>query len=72
MKTLLLVVTEIIGLFVDDGSLALAILALVVVVAALVKGGLVAPLVAGAILFVGLVVILGENLRRSAKRLGRD
>jgi len=60
---------ELFALFVDDGSLALAILAWVAVIAALVSwlgysgpGG-------GLLLFAGLIAILFENVLRRA-RLG--
>jgi hypothetical protein len=60
---------ELLGLFVDDGSLALAILAWVGVIAATTSWlGLDGPLADGA-LFAGLVAILLENvLRRAAAR----
>jgi hypothetical protein len=60
---------ELFGLFVDDGSLALAILAWIGVIAATKSWlGLDGPLAGGA-LFVGLVAILLENVfRRAAAR----
>ena len=60
---------ELLGLFVDDGSLALAILAWVAVVAALLSVSALPGGVAGILLFAGLVGILIENvLRRARKR----
>ena len=70
MSTLRLILREFLGLFFDDGSLAVAILVVVGLVALLVKTGLLAGLVGGALLFACLLAILVENLRRSAKRLG--
>jgi hypothetical protein len=62
------ILREIVGLFIDDGSLAIAILVWVAIVALLLPAlGL--PEVWRAIfLFVGCVVILIENVARSARR----
>ncbi len=59
---------EFLGLFVDDGSLAAAILVLVGLVALLRNYDVIAPPLGGGLLFGGLVVILLENIRRSARR----
>lgn len=61
------IVKEVLGLFVDDGSLALAILVWVGAIATTtylvpIDG---APL--GALLFAGLIVILVENVFRRAR-----
>jgi hypothetical protein len=56
------------GLFVDDGALALAILAVVIaaaVSAALVPGQ---PLVAGAILLLGCIGVLSTSVATAARR----
>ena len=58
---------ELLGLFVDDGSLAAAILVLVGLVAVLRDMGAVGGPVGGGLLFGGLVLILLENVRRSAR-----
>jgi len=59
---------ELFGLFVDDGSLALAILAWVGLVAMLVSATNLSAYLAGSLLFAGLLAILTENvLRRSRK-----
>ena len=56
---------EILGLFIDDGSLALAILVWVAAVAALRLAGT-DPALLGGLLFAGLAALLIENvLRRS-------
>ncbi|MDE2334321.1 MAG: hypothetical protein KGK10_07265 [Rhodospirillales bacterium] len=68
MKVLRAVWAEVLGLFVDDGSLAAAILVLVGLVATLRGRGLIGPAVGGGLLFGGLVVILLENIRRSTRR----
>jgi uncharacterized membrane protein YdjX (TVP38/TMEM64 family) len=68
MNTLTSILREVAGLFVDDGSLALAILgvvALAAVVAALMPG---APLTAGAVLLFGCLAVLVENVMRAARR----
>jgi len=59
---------ELAGLFVDDGALALAIVVIVVlagIVAAMMPG---VPLVAGAILLLGCLVVLVLNVARAARR----
>jgi hypothetical protein len=65
---LVAVLRELAGLFVDDGWLALAILAVVAcagVLAALMPGF---PLAAGAILLFGCLGVLLANVTRAAKR----
>jgi hypothetical protein len=68
MKWLSAIVRELVGLFVDDGSLALALIAWVVAVA------LVLPYVmsdrqwGAPILLAGCLLILIENVRRTARR----
>jgi hypothetical protein len=60
------------GLFVDDGSLALAIIALLVLVALLAKGGFIAsPLVLILLLVAGTLILLVENVVRTARQGGR-
>jgi hypothetical protein len=59
---------ELLGLFVDDGSLALALLAWTAVAGlALPRLGLPAGL-AAPVLFLGYLAILLENLARTARR----
>jgi hypothetical protein len=61
-----------IGLFFDDGSLALAIVTLVVSVALLAKEGLVAsPLSMIVLLVGGTLILLLENVIRAARRHSR-
>jgi hypothetical protein len=68
MNMLGAVVRELLGLFVDDGSLALEILAVVILAA--ISAALVpdAPLVAGAILLFGCLGVLLTNVARAARR----
>jgi hypothetical protein len=59
---------ELLGLFVDDGSLALAIVAVVVLAAISVALIPDAPLAAGAILLLGCLGVLSANVARAARR----
>jgi uncharacterized membrane protein YdjX (TVP38/TMEM64 family) len=68
MKMLADMLRELAGLFVDDGALALAIVAIVVlagIVAAMMPG---VPLVAGVILLFGCLVVLVLNVAKAARR----
>lgn len=62
------VAREIWGLFVDDGSLAVAILVLVAALAILRRAGVLGGWACGWLLFLGLLAILLENVRRAARR----
>jgi hypothetical protein len=67
MSRLTSVLRELVGLFVDDGSLALAILGVVVlarIVAALAPS---APMAAGMVLMVGCLGVLLGNAVRAAR-----
>jgi hypothetical protein len=68
MKMLEAAVRELLGLFVDDGSLALAIL--VVVMLAAISAALIpdVPSVTGAILLFGCLGVLLANVARAARR----
>lgn len=69
MSMLATIAKELLGLFVDDGSLALAILAWVAVFAGLLSVSALPASVTGIVLFTGLAAILIENvLRRARKR----
>lgn len=57
---------ELFGLFVDDGSLALAVLALLAVIALLARGASLGMNQAAILLVAGVIVILLENVVRSA------
>ena len=63
-----IVLKELLGLFVDDGSLAIGILVCVAAVAALLKFAVLSPSVCGALLIAGLAALLIENLWRAARR----
>jgi hypothetical protein len=60
------------GLFFDDGSLAIAIVSLLVSVALLAKGGVLAsPLIMIVLLVGGTLILLLENVIRTARRDSR-
>jgi len=58
----------VIGLFVDDGSLALAILVVVLLAGILATLMLNAPLVAGSLLLIGCLAVLFANVMKAAQR----
>ena len=68
MKLLKTILDEAFGLFVDDGSFALAILIWLAVVAGLVRFAPGAGPWAGPVLFVGLAAILVESAARQARK----
>jgi hypothetical protein len=61
------IIAELIGMFIGDARLTLAVLALVASVAALIKLADVDPLAAGVVLLVGCLGLLIENVHRSAR-----
>jgi hypothetical protein len=72
MNALVQTFKTLLGLFFDDGSLALAIIALLVSLALLANGGLVAsPLVMIVLLVGGTLILLLENVIRTVRRHGR-
>jgi len=71
MSALLAVLREIAGLFVDDGSLVLAILGVVVLAAIVAKLSPGMTLVAGAILLLGCLGVLLVNAIGASRRAGR-
>ena len=66
MKTLSTIGRELFGLFVDDGSLALAILILLAVIALLARDALIDVSHAAVLLVAGSIIVLIENVVRSA------
>ncbi|TPL93846.1 hypothetical protein [Mesorhizobium sp. B2-3-12] len=71
MNVLRLVAREFLGMFVDDGSLALLALVLVGAVTAGVKLLALPPLLGGALLLVGCLAILLQSVRRAARQTRR-
>ena len=71
MSVIRLVAREFLGMFVDDGNLALLALVLVAAVAAAVKLLALPPLLGGALLLVGCLAILLQSVRRAARAIKR-
>lgn len=67
MKFITAVYEEIVGMFVDDGNLALFSLTLVVVAALLARLTPIPPLWTGLFLLVGSLGILAESVLRAAR-----
>jgi hypothetical protein len=68
MEILKEVILELFGMFVADARLSAAILALVAIVAALIGGAHVDPLVAGGVLLAGCLALVLESVRRAAAK----
>ncbi|TPI39588.1 hypothetical protein FJW05_25230 [Mesorhizobium sp. B2-9-1] len=62
-----LVFNELVGMFVDDGSLALLTLILIALIAAAVKLLALPPLIGGLLLLAGCLAILVQSTRRAAR-----
>jgi hypothetical protein len=67
MSTVVVIVRELVGLFIDDGSLAIAVI-VVMALAALSASVGTPTLVTGGILLSGCLLALGENLRRTTRK----
>jgi hypothetical protein len=61
------VLTELLGLFVDDDSLVVAVIALVLSMIICLRSHLVAAHSGAVLLFLGIAVLLAENVARSAR-----
>ena len=68
MNALKAVFREVAGLFVEDGSLALEIIAIVVLASVCASLLPESPSVAGGILLFGCLGVLGANVARAARR----
>jgi len=68
MNSLNMIIKELFGLFVDDGSLAYATLGLLGVIALLVHEAVVDSNLAGVVFVAGVIIVLIENVVRTAKR----
>lgn len=68
MKLARLVVKEIVGMFVDDGNLALLAVILVALITAGVKLLSLPPLAGGILLLAGCIAILVGSVRRAVPR----
>jgi hypothetical protein len=68
MKALKAIFTQAVGLFVDDGAYAAAIVIWLLVIAGLVRFSTISPNIAAMLLFVGLAAILAESAIRRARK----
>ncbi|AYG60048.1 hypothetical protein QD460_28240 [Rhizobium jaguaris] len=68
MNIIRIAISELIGMFIDDGSLAAFSLILVIVVAGAVKLFALPPLIGGLLLLLGCLAILVYSVRRAVKR----
>jgi hypothetical protein len=68
MRTLIAILREVANLFVDDGSLALAILAVVAIAAFLAIVLKASALAVGLVLLGGCAAVLIENIIRTVRR----
>ena len=71
MTMIRLVLNELVGMFVDDGSLALLALILIALITAAVKLLALPPLIGSVLLLVGCLAILVESVRRAARGRAR-
>jgi len=62
------ILSGLIGLFIDDGSLALAILGLIAIVTVAVKVGWLPPLAGSLLLLAGCIALILESVYRAARR----
>jgi hypothetical protein len=67
MKLLNTVLAELLGLFVDDGSLVLAVAAWVIAAVLCLRAEWLGPASVAVLLAVGIAVLLAENVLRSAR-----
>ncbi|AZO10529.1 MULTISPECIES: hypothetical protein [unclassified Mesorhizobium] len=67
MKILSLILKELVGMFVDDGSLALLALVLIALIGAAVKLLGLPPLAGGVLILLGCLAILWQSARRAAR-----
>jgi hypothetical protein len=67
MNAIRIAFREFLGLFVDDGSLALFVILLIALVTAAVEEDWLPPLAGGAALLIGLVLLLMESVNRAAR-----
>ncbi|MGX8011133.1 hypothetical protein ACVDG8_020300 [Mesorhizobium sp. ORM8.1] len=71
MNVIRLILKELVGMFVDDGNLALLALILIALITAAVKFLALPPLIGGLLLLVGCLAILLESVRRAARGRAR-
>ena len=71
MTIIRLILKELVGMFIDDGSLATLALVLIVAITAAVKLPALPPLACGVLLLLGCLAILLYSVRRAARRFGQ-
>ena len=67
MKILSLIIKELVGMFIDDGALALLSVLLIVAVTVVVRFASLPPLFGGVALLIGCLAILFESVRRATR-----
>ena len=67
MQLLRATAAELVGLFIDDGSLVVAVLVWVLAVAIALRVDILNPVIGAALLAIGLAVLLIENVVRAAR-----
>ena len=68
MNVLRIALSELIGMFIDDGSLATLCLILILVIASAVEFLAMPPLAGGLLLLIGCLAILLYSVRRAVRR----
>lgn len=68
MNILKIAIKELIGMFIDDGALALLSLLLILGVGLAVKSALIGAMAGAVLLFAGCLAILAESVTRAARR----
>jgi hypothetical protein len=68
MSILRIAFKELIGMFIDDGALALFSLLLVLGVGLAVRSGLIGPTAGAVLLVAGCLAVLAESVARAARR----
>lgn len=68
MKLLMNVLNEVLSLFVDDGSLVVAVIAWTGLSELCLRVGMLSPTQAAVLLAIGIAALLGENVMRAARK----
>jgi hypothetical protein len=68
MNVIRTALAELVGMFIDDGQLALTLIALIAVVTLVVKSAWIGPLAGGVALLAGCIALLLESVYRHARR----
>jgi hypothetical protein len=68
MNVIRTALAELVGMFIDDGQLALTLIVLISVVTLAVKSAWIGPLAAGIALLAGCIALLLESVFRHARR----